>query len=863
MYNVQHALFTHNMTVMISRYANHPTQVEVEIEDHSRVGEGGNVTKMYFQLHHAHPVARQRCSIAEHPKRGNVTFEDSFLSYLGVRDQLRHWAISEIDGVRTADYYDYHNATGNRPHSVVYKPGQPGSTEMRFIEMDEHIDDAAVAAWLHAHFNGDENLYYMSNLFDCENDSKLMDTPAILGPFREVPDTVDWYTKDMLHTPVDRALDEQLAQTSMRKYWGGAMYLRKLLAEHSKDDCSEDDSSEFEDVNIQPEDVVSALSYDFNDPWFWREVGTQWGVTTTTSSRSVVQMIWSAIAPSFDEAGIEALRMQAAEQSGLEVEQLLAVPAPVQHIARGVVVPGDSDFSVVQLSFVLDSWNPSTFADDTSIYVVFGSGTACSDAVFKVTNSSSLSFTVDEVLEPDDILTENVDEETLTTVDDLSTTNALAGSLAFFHATYAEAVAASCDPTEALSSGSDSAEPIRSDVDEVDSDNIDETGRRRLESKSRGGRRRLTSDFERAFGWSGGRCTASAQSDKATGLAFLEEHFDLEVPSALQHLGSNDVFGSNIVCCGDHSQSWPPGWVQLHGRRFSGLFFCSKYISCDRGGSTCGIEVSTDLAHYPRFSSFSSYLGVESIHAELAVTSIPDREGALRLEAPTGSNRNCQTSPPSPPQWILGDAGLSCDEVCVNHGGCTDGRWGVVSTRSFGDALSTAGQARTLCETVYSGFTDDHNRAASSHPYPFVRTQHNDCLSAHSIGGQSLCDAKSDSTFRALCLCDGGLPQVTCETNKCNHDVREEMTLQFIGTEQYPWTRSGPSLRTSGSLKVIHDKCRSAHSGYSLADARRQVNTLKVIGDLHARIQAGHCEDGWTDLFYNLDVGVGIEVSAS
>ena len=75
--------------------------------------------------------------------------------------------------------------------------------------------------------------------------------------------------------------------------------------------------------------------------------------------------------------------------------------------------------------------------------------------------------------------------------------------------------------------------------------------------------------------------------------------------------------------------------------------------------------------------------------------------------------------------------------------------------------------------------------------------------------------------------------------------------------------RYGPSLRTSGSLKVIHDKCRSAHSGYSLADARRQVNTLKVIGDLHARIQAGHCEDDWTDLFYNLDVGVGIEVSAS
>eukprot|EP01046_Picozoa_sp_COSAG06_P035055 COSAG06_NODE_3726_length_4971_cov_20.589901_2_plen_786_part_00 len=768
MYSVQHVLVTHNMTIIMSRHANHPTQVQVEIEDRSIVDAGGNVTKMFFQLHNADVTTRQRCTLVDYPaERHNITFENSFLSYLGVRDQLRHWAVSDNDGARMVDYYDYHNSTSNKPHSVVYKPGQSGSAEMKIYEMDEQIDDGAVAAWLHVHFHGANNLYNMSDLFTCDRVSMAKDTPAMLGPFKEIPDTVDWYTKDMLQTPVDPELDEMLVQTSMRKYWGSAMYLRRLLSEYNTDTSNaEAEAEDAEADDIQPEGVGSALRWDFDDPWFWREVGTQWGVANYSSQPTVVPTLWSAIASALDVADVEALRMRAAEQSGLTNEQLLRVPAPVGYIAKGAVHPGDSGFSIAQLSFVLDSWNSSAFDDATSIYVVFGRGSACSDRVYRVTNSSGRSFTVGEVVEPDDVRT-NADEEMLTTASDLATTHAPDGSLAFFYATYAKASTASCDPTEALSGASDSeSDPILDVVDtegrrlrrlsELESQNISHfadsmdmsaVAMEMADDAADGNshRRRLShrswhqSAIQRALGSS----TCGKTNTRRDGLGFLENTFGFEVPDSLSHLG-DVIFDWSGYCCGDYQN-----------RRE--LYFCAWYISCNRGGGRCGLELETDLADFPGFRTFSESLGIESIEAKVKVTTVPDRHGNLRLEAPTGNNRNC--------------------------------------------------------------FTRRSRRRS----------------------------------------------RTSCYNNKCKHDVRQTLSLDFSGTETHPWGGwyfDGPGFSMHGSLTLEHDYCRTRHRGYTLSAAKTQVNTIAVEAEITAQLTWGHCSDSWPRHHFNMEMTAGISVSS-
>merc|ERR1711871_569803 len=139
------------MNVIIRKCPNHPLQMEVDIDDLSLVAEGGNVTKLNFQLYKKDPTLRQRCTLKTFPDPGNVTFEDAFLSYLGVRDGgLRHWAISDQDGTRIADYFD-DNSTG-QPHSLEHNRGTPTATELRYMELNEQLDDDAIAEWLNLHF---------------------------------------------------------------------------------------------------------------------------------------------------------------------------------------------------------------------------------------------------------------------------------------------------------------------------------------------------------------------------------------------------------------------------------------------------------------------------------------------------------------------------------------------------------------------------------------------------------------------------------------------------------------------------------------------------------------------------------------
>lgn len=529
MYSVQRALFTDSMSVVISQYANHPLQMLVEVENLEAVPRGGNVTKLEFQLYAEHPGKRQRCTQAEFKDPGNASFENSFLSYLGVHDQLRHWTISNEAGDRIADYFD--DNTTARPHSIHFDRDGPHPSELRYVQIDEQLDADSVAAWLEAHFPH-RHVYDVNDLTSCSKQDMLTDTPAVLGPFLENPDSVDWYTKKMLKVDIDSDFTAMMSETSMQRYWGSAMYLRRLLDQEVTGayvDADED---------ITPETNELHVDLNFDDPWFWRELGTRLGIAGSTRQEDL-QSVWLTVANSFGEPSVESVREQAAMRSGLSIEQLLSVPQPVEYVAKGTVDVVSSEWlSTTDMTAFEPNWNSTEPLDaaHVALYVVFGDGSSCLDNPFKVTSIDGLYLQVQTVVAADDLGTSS-NEEILADVD-LTTTAIERGRLAFLYQTYTDAAAASCDPAESIP--------------------ISNTGRRldirQLEEKFVGGspyvseensRRRLGLDWaQRAF--SASKCTASGSGP---GRAFVEA-MGMQQPQALQHL--SNLFDFERVSCGEY-----------------------------------------------------------------------------------------------------------------------------------------------------------------------------------------------------------------------------------------------------------------------------------------------------------------------
>jgi hypothetical protein len=604
---VQHALYTDNMTIIISRYPNHPLQVLVEIQDLQNTTAADNVTKLSFQLYDGELSKRQRCIRKTVPKADNITFENSFLSYLGVRDQLRHWAISGRDGTRMADFYD-DNSTG-KPHSILFDKGEPTTSEVRYIQLDEQLADSDITAWLNAHFTNSK-VYDMNDITNCEQHSMQMATPAMMGQFKESPNSVDWYTQKMLKLQVDPTFDEAMAETSMRRYWGSAMYLRRLLAQQTADYRS---SNEYQYVPVVPQNAVEAsLTLNFDDPWFWRELGTQWGMDNSTEQQ-YLDTVWLQVAASVRGPRVEAVREQAAQRSGLTIQKLMTVPVPVKYVAKAKVIDATgAEFSATDIVSVQSNWNLTKTVKSVdrqlnkadALYITFGNGSACSGSVYKVSNSNSPNFTVQVVATADDPTTV-VNDETLAAVA-LSTAQIPAGTLAFFYRTYIDASAASCDPSESFAaSNSGSGRRLASQVAAYDA----------IGNETISSRRQLwfwgNNRYEDAFKF-GKTCKFGGKD--GPGDDWLEDKLGFELPDALDHLGK--ILDYSNVCCGDSDNK-------------KSLWFCMEILSCAAGSSdhVCGIQLKTDLATYPFVEKWVDKLGIARVDASIGLATIADSGG--------------------------------------------------------------------------------------------------------------------------------------------------------------------------------------------------------------------------------------------
>jgi len=168
---MQYKLVTKDGSYTLDRLPNHPLQLMVELED----TRGKNTTTISYQLDDAQPDLRQFCSPRETEPSDNFMFEDSALSFLGLRGDLRHWAVSEqgepdengtiTTGRIVAEYFD-HNSEGHMPHSIHMNRKEPDFVETRFHEFKEDLTEQEVADWLGEHF-AQAHLYDMKNFTGC------------------------------------------------------------------------------------------------------------------------------------------------------------------------------------------------------------------------------------------------------------------------------------------------------------------------------------------------------------------------------------------------------------------------------------------------------------------------------------------------------------------------------------------------------------------------------------------------------------------------------------------------------------------------------------------------------------------------
>eukprot|EP01048_Picozoa_sp_COSAG05_P004249 COSAG05_NODE_222_length_13641_cov_73.452001_7_plen_1293_part_00 len=436
------ALYTENKSISIHRYANHPLMMHVEVEDFVDRDGSGNITILEFQLYDRDPEHRHLCTKKFEPDPGNVTFEDSLLSLLSVKDGLRHWSISQIDtGLKVADYFD-HAATGNQPHSVHHHRNLPDHAETRYKSFKDDLTEQEVQDWLDEHFE-QASQYDVTNPAHCTDADRLLDVPARMNPFDEDPSDVDFYTKAMLEIDIAPEYEDAMAGTSMDEYWGAAMYLRRLLSQHLETDSV---------MTVSPVAPVieerSTEKINYNDPWFWREVST---ALELGNNSGVVLNLWTAMAMDnwVPNATTESFLEGVSAASGLTVDELLTPAAYVTYTQKSTIQAGTRSSTGFSIS--------GSSAPEKDQYVVFGDtcGTAYKLTAVPGNPASSAAYSVNNVTTPDDISTNQTNEEIIgATIDMMAAGIAADGSYVFFFNDYHSAQAASCDAAEPMDAAS-------------------------------------------------------------------------------------------------------------------------------------------------------------------------------------------------------------------------------------------------------------------------------------------------------------------------------------------------------------------------------------------------------------------------
>ncbi len=445
--SVQYSLVTENRTIVISRYPSHPLQMHVQIEDESNSLENSsNAISFDFQVHDALPLTRQFCSMDVGETVANNTFEDSFLSFLGMRDNLRHWSIGNEDGEKLVDYFDTND--NHEPHSIHMGRGTKEFTEFRYTEFEEELDDASIESWLARHF-ADSSVYDLDDWTHCEKWDMVKDAATGMDSMEENLDNVDLYSKELLDHDIDHDFSQALKETSFAAYWEAVRYQRR---EAIKRDASTDEIGAEPDIDLE-EEIFQGQEIEFDDPYFWRELATISGWDADTPEQEITDA-WYDIVETYGDDDYEDLYelgdvvSAVSNRTGLTMDELMTVLAPVTYEAKGVVVNATSThFAIDKLRYVVQGETSSHF-DAASMatdgaYIVFDSDCG---TVYKVTTDGD-DVTVGLVTAEDDPDT-SADEETVGPNVDI--TGLPDGTLAFVFYSYTDANDDTCDPAKPL-----------------------------------------------------------------------------------------------------------------------------------------------------------------------------------------------------------------------------------------------------------------------------------------------------------------------------------------------------------------------------------------------------------------------------
>ena len=465
MMHMQYVLATAERMITVSRYPNHPLQVYVEVEDFT--DPSGNMTKMSFQLTDSKPDQRRYCYQESVKDPGNVTIEDSFLSFLGMRGGLRHWSISPVDletgeqAAKLADYFDYAtsgnqtgNQTGNQPHSLHVNRNELDFNEVRYVSFEEELNATEVGDWLRSQFGGSVGL--VDTAVGCTVDDMVMGVPAILGAFEEEKNFVDYYTSAMLEIDIDGAYVELLDDTTLNQYWGAVAYLRRLLAQQTAElgGVQEADEGATEEEVREPPVESHDLAIDITDPFFWREVGTAF--LDENSTTADVAALWRSLfimsPKTAHGVNMTGFITKVSQASGLSEAQLNDMPAQVTYETKTTLA--DLDITPDWLAGTHMSWTSGTkdYVIDEDQYVRFMESSAgdCNNAVYKVVDLPDDAypdqFTVVVTTSQHAPEDPNVADPPIEVGVSVATLGLDVSTTVFFFADYDTAATASCDP---------------------------------------------------------------------------------------------------------------------------------------------------------------------------------------------------------------------------------------------------------------------------------------------------------------------------------------------------------------------------------------------------------------------------------
>lgn len=448
--SVQYSLVTEDRTIIITRYPSHPLQMHVQIKDESDTLENASETVSFdFQVHDASPVARQYCAMDVSETPANHTFEDSFLSFLGVRDSLRHWSISDEDGgSKLVDYFDSDDAsTNNRPHSIHMGRGTKDFSEFRYSEFQDELNATEIQSWLDRFFVS-PSLYDTDDWSECEGWDMVKKAATGMDSFEEDVANIELYSKELQDTDIDHEFSRMMKHTSFAAYW-------EAVGQHRREDVKRRGDAELSSPALDlDEEITYAQPISFDDPYFWREYVSTAGWAEDTSEGEIEEA-WYSIAESYGDDESEALYewgdvvSAVSNRTGLSMDELITVLAPVTYEAKGVVVNvSGTHFAIDKLRLVPQGdtsshFDPASMATD-GVYAVFSS--QCG-TVYKVTADDHQDVSVGLVTAADDP-DSDANEETIGP--DADMTALPDGALVFLFFSYADAVDDTCDPAKPL-----------------------------------------------------------------------------------------------------------------------------------------------------------------------------------------------------------------------------------------------------------------------------------------------------------------------------------------------------------------------------------------------------------------------------